>query len=385
MRLPLKYSLRSVTQRRLRSLLTSAGIAVAVFMAVLMIGLSRGLASAVKSTGEPLNLLVLSKGAESLEFSAVDPEALHILGSLGQLALDENGELLLSAETYTNPLVELPGSGRDAAPVIVRGVRENALSVHEQVTLAEGTAPQRGYQIAVGPLVATRLGVPDSQLAPGRQLRFDGQLWTICGLLSAPGTAFESEIWAWTDDVLVAAKRSDYSVLVLRARDAAALEDLEFDLKTRTDVRSEVHRETAYFGGQAKQLKPVQAVALLMTVLLVLGGMLAGMNTMFNSIVGRTREMAVLLVVGYRRRAVLLGFIVESVLLSLGGGVLGCAAGLTLNGLPMKFAMGAFRFAIDAPTLACGLLLAVLIGVVGAALPLARVARLAIVEGLRAA
>jgi putative ABC transport system permease protein len=107
------------------------------------------------------------------------------------------------------------------------------------------------------------------------------------------------------------------------------------------------------------------------------------MNTMFNSIMGRTREMAVLQVLGYKRRSVLLSFVLESVLLCLAGGALGCLAGLGLNDLPMKFSMGAFRFLIDPATLAAGLGMALLIGLLGALFPVLRVAGLPTVEGLR--
>jgi len=104
---------------------------------------------------------------------------------------------------------------------------------------------------------------------------------------------------------------------------------------------------------------------------------------MFNSIMGRTREMAVLQVLGYRRRAVLMSFVLESVLLCLAGGALGCLAGLLLNDLPMKFSMGAFRFLIDAVSLSTGMALALVIGLLGAAVPVTRVAGLRTVEGLR--
>ena len=383
-RLPLKYNLRSLTQRPQRTLLTVLGVSLSVFLAVLMLSLSRGLAAALVSTGEPLNVLVLSKGAESVEFSALDPGALNVLAAspgLEQL----NGQPLISPEVNLNSLVSVPRIPGHAAPVLIRGIRTEAgIAAHPQVAIAEGRAPERGYELVVGPLVATRLSVKAADLAISSTLEFEGTSWTIVGKLSAPGTAFESEIWTQADDLLVASKRDDFSAIILAAADTTARDDLLLDLKMRTDVRTTPFIESEYYAASANQAKPVQFVALLMTVLLIGGGLLSGMNTMFNSVMGRVREMAVLLVLGYRRSAVLASFVLESLLLSLAGGALGCLGGLALSGVPMKFSMGAFRFLVDGQVLAIGLAVAVVIGVCGAGLPVLRVARLNTVDGLKA-
>jgi ABC-type antimicrobial peptide transport system permease subunit len=383
MKLPLKYNLRSLVQRPLRSLLTLIGVGIAVFLSVMMLGLSRGLVASTVATGEPLNVLVLSKGAESMEFSALDPEALHVLGT-AQGIRQVDGVAQVSPEVLINTVVA-GGQRHDKwTPVLVRGVREEiGLALHPQVAIAEGRAPERGFEVAIGPLVATRLGLPESALGLGSTLEFEGASWEVVGKLSAPGTAFEAEIWTQLDDLMAASKRDDYSALVLGAADAASRDDLLFDLQTRTDVRSTVHVESEYYAAGVQQMKPVQAVASIMALLLIAGGLLAGMNTMFNSIMGRTREMAVLQVLGYKRRAILTSFVLEGVALCLAGGAIGCVAGMALNGLPMKFSMGAFRFLIDMLTILAGLGVATAIGLFGSMVPVLRVARLKTTEALR--
>jgi putative ABC transport system permease protein len=231
--------------------------------------------------------------------------------------------------------------------------------------------------------VATKLGLPEPAFSVGQQLQYEGQTWTICGRFEAPGTTLEAEIWSQLDDVMVASKRSDYSAIVLRTTGEQAQADLLFDLSTRTDVQVSAQGERDYFAAIAQNMKPVQAVSIVMTIMLVLGGVLAGMNTMFNSIVGRTKEMAVLMVLGYKRSAVLLSFVLESILLCLAGGLVGAGCGLLLNGIPMRFTMSAFTFVADGLTLALGLGLSVFIGVLGALAPVARVARMQAVSGLR--
>jgi len=86
---------------------------------------------------------------------------------------------------------------------------------------------------------------------------------------------------------------------------------------------------------------------------------------------------------GYKRRAVLGSFLLESILLCLAGGAVGVLAGLFLNGIPMKIPMGAFRFAVDAQTLLLGMGMALLIGIAGGLLPVLRVSQMKIVDALR--
>ncbi len=384
MKLPLRYNVCSLAQRKMRSALTVMGVAIAIFVSVMMIGLSRGLLSSTRSAATVDNVIVLSKGAESMEFSAIDRFVFHLLRSSQQIQ-NEGNQALASPEAYMSTLVRFPDSNNSGEKRgVVRGVWPVALQVHDQARIIEGSPPKRGFSVAVGKLAATKLGVPQSALAVGRVIEFEGRRWTIAGVFDTGGTVLDSEIWVDLDDLLVASKRNDYSSVVLRTKGRDATEELLFDLTTRTDIRVEAKTEEDYYAAAADALRPVRAVSITMTVILVLGVVMAGMNTMFTSILGRTREMGVLLVLGYKRKAVLLSFMLESVLLCLCGGLIGVIGGAFLNGLPMKIPMGAFRFTVDAATLGTGVGLSVAIGVFGALVPLLRVWRLQVVEALRA-
>lgn len=383
MRLPLRYSLRSLLTRRTRTTLTAMGVGVAVFASTSMVGLSRGLLASNAVTGSSRNVIVLGRGAESMEFSAVEPDVVQRLRAASQVELASDGEPLASPEAFLAALVQVGESAATERRAVVRGVRPIALGVHEQVRVVEGSGPTRGGGITVGRLAATKLGVRPEALAIGRELDFEGARWHVVGMFEAPGSVLESEVWADLDDVLVATKRLDVAALVLRTRDRNAAEDLVLDLIGRTDVRVEAMVESEYYAGIARALRPVQGVSIALTVLLGFGALLAGTNTLVTSVLGRTRELAVLMVLGYRRRAVLLTLLLESVLLCAAGGLIGVGGARLLDGLPMRVPMGAFRFVVDAQGLGLGLALAVLVGLFGAIVPLTRMARVPIVEALR--
>ncbi len=117
--------------------------------------------------------------------------------------------------------------------------------------------------------------------------------------------------------------------------------------------------------------------------MITLGGVMVGMNTMYTAISGRIREIGMLQVQGFSKRAILTSFLLESVLIAVVGGVIGCALGSLVNGMPMKVTMGVFLFRVDQVVLAAGMGLAVLIGLVGAFIPAFRAVRIRMVEAMR--
>ncbi|MGC1481637.1 MAG: ABC transporter permease [Chthoniobacterales bacterium] len=381
MRLPLRYNFRSLLRRKTRAAMTALGIGLAVLVAVLMLALSTGLTNSIRATGHPLNVLVTSKGAETTEFSSIDPAVLDVLRFSPYVAAAGESPMA-SPEVYFTTQAET-GPGLPAAQALVRGVLPAALGVHDQVRLTDGRFPGQPGEIMVGPLVPAKLSVSDDRLAIGQSLTFEGTPWKIVGRFAAPGTAFESEIWGPLDDLMVAARRSELSSIALRAKDAAALEEMLFDFATRSDVLVEARRETAYYAAYAEAFRPVQIMVHVMTAMLVLGGVFIGMNTLFAAVMSRIREVGVLRTVGYRRGDIALSFLIESLIPALVGGALACLVALGANGFALRIPMGAFRFEVGPSLLAVGMGLSALIGILGAAWPLWRSARLKTVDAIR--
>jgi putative ABC transport system permease protein len=381
MALPLRYNFRSLLRRKTRAAMNALGIGLAALVSMLMLALSTGLMNSIRATGHPLNVLVTSKGAETTEFSAIDLRVLDVLRFSPDVAL-KDGQPLASPELYFTTQVET-APGVPAATALVRGVLPLALGVNDQVRVTTGRFPNQPGEIMVGALVPTNLGVSPERLAIGQSLVFEGTSWKIVGQFTAPGTAFESEIWGPLDDLMVAAHRGELSSIVLRAKDAAALKEVLFDFATRSDILVEARQETAYYAAYAEAFRPVQFMVYVMTGMLVLGGMFVGMNTLFAAVMSRVREIGVLRTVGYRRWHIALAFLIESLIFALIGGVLACLLALGLNGFALRIPMGAFRFEIGPLLLGAGMGLSVLIGILGAAWPLWRSSRLKTVDAIR--
>jgi ABC-type antimicrobial peptide transport system permease subunit len=113
------------------------------------------------------------------------------------------------------------------------------------------------------------------------------------------------------------------------------------------------------------------------------------MNTMYRVVASRTREIGTLRALGFSRRAILSSFVVESALLGLVGGALGCLAGSAVNGYStgtsnlQSLSEIAFAFRITPGIVAASMGFALAMGVLGGLLPALRAARLPIASAVR--
>ena len=148
--------------------------------------------------------------------------------------------------------------------------------------------------------------------------------------------------------------------------------------------------EAGYYRNLTKSAEPIQMLGACLAAVLSVGAAFSGMNTMYATVGARTREIGTLRVLGFKPGSIYLSFMIESLLLALAGGVLGCALALPLNGLATgtfnwsTFAEVAFEFRITPGLLGSGLAFAAGIGVAGGLLPARLAARQPILDALRA-
>jgi len=123
---------------------------------------------------------------------------------------------------------------------------------------------------------------------------------------------------------------------------------------------------------------------------MAVGALFAAMNTMFASIGARSREIATMLTLGFGKGSILLAFLVESVLIALLGGVIGCLLALPVNGTATSttnfstFSEIAFAFQITPLELGIGMLFALGLGVVGGLVPAWKASQQPLAAAMRA-
>ncbi|MGI9517368.1 MAG: ABC transporter permease, partial [Pirellulaceae bacterium] len=288
----------------------------------------------------------------------------------------------VSPEIYLGTRVKA-GSGEGNLGLI-RGVTTNAPLVRRNVQLVEGKWPSTG-EVILGRLVAAKLGYAQESLAIGNRIEFEGQSWEIVGHFAAGGAAYESEIWCNLADFQTATRRQDLSLVALLLEPGTSHAEIDLLCKERTDLELRSLGETEYYQTLQKHYKPVRMLAWLVVILVSGAGVFAGLNMMYGAVAGRVREIATLQAIGYRRRAILLSIMQEGVLLAAAAAlVAGAIALLFLNGIAVRFTMGAFSLRIDSVAILVGCGVGFLLGVLGALPPAVKALQAEVASSLKA-
>ena len=382
--LPWDYGVRNLLRRPGRSALTLLGLAMVVFLVLLVTAFVRGLEASLVASGDPSVVLVHSLGAsENIENSTVPGRGASLLAASLPRIQSRFEHKYVSPELYLGSEITTAGASEPAMG-LVRGVTLSAPLVRRQFQLIEGHWPKSG-EVLVGRLAPTKLGSDPRDLAIGRTIQFEGRSWTVSGRFASAGSVLESELWCPLEDLQPATKRQDLSLVAVTVSGAEGLADLEEFCKERLDLEWQATPETTYYAALQTHYGPVRSVAWLIVVLVAGAGVFAGLNTMYGAVVGRVRELATLQTVGFSRRAIALGLIQEAVILSSAGALLAAAVAIgVVNGTAIRFTMGAFSLRIDGTALAVGLGTGLLIGVIGAIPPALRALRMPVAEGLKA-
>jgi putative ABC transport system permease protein len=369
--LPFDYAVRNLGRSPSRTFGTFIGSALVVLLLLAAGGFVRGMESSLADSGRDDNVILLGAGSEeSTERSEIMQSVSdQVLASVPGIR-QRLGVPYVSPEIHMAMLVRTSPDAKEGMQAVLRGVTSRAFLVHPQVRITEGRAPRDGHdEIMVGELVGARLGLSEEALAVGRSLYFDDRPWTIVGRFAAPGTVKHAEIWMPLQNLLIANKRTTISCVIVTL-DTAEYGDVSAFAQQRLDLELVAVRESDYYAELSRFYSPIRAMVWVTATLIGLGGVLGGFNTVYGALVSRIRELATLQTLGFSRLAIAVNLVQESVLIASAGAVV--AAGialLVLDRLSVRFSMGAFALTIDAPVIAAGLGLGLLLGVIGALPP----------------
>jgi putative ABC transport system permease protein len=384
--IPLKYNVRNLRVRWITTLMTVIGTGLVVWAMVLTFGLTDGLEHALKISGHPLDLIILRKGANDETGSNIAQSTADQIADLEGVAKNDQGQPLSSAE-FVTILTKPRRNNGGTTNLIIRGVDVMSRGLRPDFKIVKGRDLKPGVNEAI---TSENMGRRFENLALGEKLEINKVDFEIVGYFEAGGSSAESEVWTDIRDIASARRTADaISSVNLRARDAAAMKQLIERLDKDEQFSLKAVPEPTYFGEQLKQAVFIKFVGVFIAVFLTIGAMFAAANTMFAAVASRGREIGTLRALGFRRRSILLCFLLESVILCLLGGMLGCLATLPFNGLSTGTANWAtfseitFAFRFGPWVLLQGVLMSLAMGLLGGLSPAIRAVRLNIVTALR--
>ena len=384
--MPFRYHLRNVLIRWRATLATILGIALVVAVYVMVQSLAVGLEKASGSTGDPRNLLIVRRGSAAESGSQITREQFNSMQYATEIARDAQDQPFVSADTVVILNLARGGDMEGEANVTLRGISANGFPLRPQVTLVEGRWFEPGKREAA---VSKRLAQRFAKMQVGDVIKIGLREMTVVGHFDGGGSAFDSEAWMDADEVRSMFNREAYSSVLLRPVDRTAGEALIAKLEADKRLGVRVYWETDYYKELTKTATPIRFLGNFLATAMSVGAIFAAMNTMYASIGSRTREIGTLRVLGFRRRAVLLGFLLEGAILACIGGVIGCLLALPMNGYSTgtisfeTFSETVFQFRVTPGLALKGVVFAVLVGVLGSFLPALRASRLPVIEALK--
>ena len=385
MRLPLTYNIRSVFVRWRATLATVLCTALVVAVYVVIQSLAMGLAKSSGNTGDPRNLLVVRRGATAESTSQITPERYRIIRYVEGIEHNSSGRPLASSDLSL--VINVPRSGGGEANAIVRGVSPVGTLLRPQVQLTKGRWFTPGKREV---MVSERLAARLANMQIGEAFTTGPVTLRVVGHFDGNRSAFDSEIWMDANEARSIFDRENYSSVLLRPQNDAARKRIVAQLENDKRFKLRALPEVDYYQEQIGAVKLIKILGSFLATTMSIGAVFAAMNTMYAAVGARTREIGTLRVLGYRRKSILAGFLIEGALLALVGGALGCTFSLIFNGWSVgtlsfeTFSETVFDFRVTPTLIAQGLAFSVVVGLVGSLLPAIRAARLPVISALKA-
>ena len=370
------FVLKNVIRRRVRSSLTVIGMAVAVGAVVALVGISRGFEHSFLAIyqRQKVDLLVQQRGVKQRLTSVLD-------ASLGpQIAKIPGVKQVNSGLVDFTSMDELGPVG-----VLVNGWEADS-ALMKDLNILPGGHPL-GPNDAKKVLLGERLAISLDKHVGDKMTLFDKQPYTVAGIFKGPTVYENGSMVVLLKDLQRfmghEGKVSGFAVIVNNDNDKQQIERIRHDIEALG--KNLEATPTSEFVNSTTEIQFIRAMAWITSAVALVIGAVGMLNTMVMSVFERTREIGILRAIGWGRWRVVRMILTESILLSLTGGVVGTlgAIGLTRVLANQPAVAGMVDAYVDPTVILQGFMIALCVGLLGAAYPAYRGAQLLPTEALR--
>ncbi|MFH0970542.1 MAG: ABC transporter permease [Candidatus Diapherotrites archaeon] len=418
-------SLNSILHRRLRSWLTLLGIIIGVAAVVSIISIGEGAQANVQQqlSGFGADIITISPGFSRAQgfgggFRAGGGEsgAITITNSTSttdeEPTLTKKDSIIINANPNVTLVTEIV-SGRgelvfvgEKSNVSVQGVNPTTWPQTSNVSLASGRllTASDSIGVVIGDRIANETFKQPITL--GRIITLEDKPFTVVGILSASGSGFGgsgsdntiymslNSAWNTVEDV----NRDTYTSIQAKVSAPELVEQTTQDLTASLQISRKVTERTQDFSVTSSQAVQEQVGSVTETLTLFLGaiaavslvvGALGVANSMFTSVLEKTKEIGILKALGSTNNEVLLLFVMESGLFGFVGGIIGVILGtivsFAISGMgfiPTPGARGASTY-VSIELILMAIILSTIIGVIAGLIPARTASKLRPIEALR--
>jgi putative ABC transport system permease protein len=397
-----RVAIGALRVNKMRSFLTMLGIVIGVAAVIAMVALGKGAERSVKERIASLGttLLTINPGQQFGRGVASGVDRARLTTDDAE-ALEEKATTLDAIQPEMNRQLQVQYLNRNANTRIV-GTSSNYLSVRKY-ELGAGRMFTRGDDLSrrrlavIGSTVMTNLGIDNPAAILGETIRIRGLQFEVIGVLQSKGTA--SGFGDPDDQILIPLNTARFRVLgtnrlnsinVLAPSEAEipnAMADVqrilrrEHRLRPGRDDNFQIRSQSDFLNTLGETTQVFGRLLLGIAIVSLMVGGIGIMNIMLVSVTERTREIGIRKALGATRINVMLQFLIEAVVLSLLGGIIGIALGAgSAAFLDWRFA---WNTDVQLASIGISFVFAAAIGVVFGVWPARRAASLDPITALR--
>ena len=343
-----KIALRALANNKLRAFLTMLGIIIGVASVITMLAIGQGSKRSIQAQISEMgsNIIMVHPGGERRGGVRMDPSEMQTLKLTDYETLRDETNFLSAVSPNVSSSGQLI-AGNNNYPSSISGVGTEyldirQLSVEQGEMFTEADIQVSAKVCVIGQTIVENL-FPDEQDPVGRVIRFNQVPFRVVGVLKAKGY---NSMGMDQDDIVLAPYTTVMKRLLaqtnLEGIFASALSEDMTDYATdeittllrRNHKLQEDEEDDFTIRSQQELSSMLNSTTDLMTTLLaciagislVVGG-IGIMNIMYVSVTERTREIGLRMSVGARGIDILAQFLIEAILISITGGLIGVVIG----------------------------------------------------------
>ena len=371
---------RSMKQRIWQSLVIVTGMGATIGVLLSMMSLTEGLHQAYLKAGDPNRAIVVSQGADNEPGSTITRAMAPLITDAPGIAKDSDGTPLADRGLNASlPVIRLNGTRGNTT---MRGVGPKALKVRPEIQLVAGRMFQAGKReliVGIGAQAQYRnMKIGDKVILP------DGE-WPIVGSFKS-GDVLEGQVLGDVETVMTATRRKNYNTVLVRLASYDSLDTFKKALTTNPALSVSVERHSDWYQRFTAGFTAfLTGLAYAVGIIMAIGALFGCLNTMYAAVSTRGREIATLRALGFSAFPVAMSVILEAVVLSVTGALIGAAIAWALyDGKQDVFGNNIFHLKVSPGLVELGVIWAFIVALLGGLFPSIRAARRPVVEALRA-
>lgn len=400
----ISIALKALGNNKMRCFLTMLGIIIGVSSVIVMLAIGQGSKESIKEQVSEMgsNMIMIHPGNMKRGGVAQDASSMQSLKLKDYENLKEECEYI----SAISPVVNSSGQliyGANNHPCSVNGCNEDYLEIRKYKINSGEMFTQEDIRTAakvcvVGKTVVDKL-FTDGEEPLGRTIRFGSIPLTIIGVLESKGY---NSMGQDQDDCVIAPyttiQKRVLAITHLQSIFASAISEELTDKATEemTKILRRNHRietddtdlDDFEIRSQEELATMMSSMSDIMTILLscvagislIVGG-IGIMNIMYVSVTERTKEIGLRMSVGARGKDILFQFLVESIIISIAGGILGIVFGIAVSSFLAIFST--WRISISVFSIILSFLVCSIVGIFFGWYPAKKAARLNPIEAIR--